>query len=656
MNTLTRSIARIVRQYPLQEKWLLAPSQRIGYQWLEAVYRSSQALVNLRVKNLRSLAVEFALPALSQRGLEPLAGRAGVFLTGIVFKRLSREKGGYLLSLEPSPAVLERIFRAITELRLAGLTQEDLSPECFEVETKGREVKLILREYLAELRVRSLADYADILNYATEAVKGASCFEERDVLVLVPAELELAKLERSFLEAIPKKRLKILEVDRPRTASPAAGESFQDSELLAWLPNPELAPAPMQDGSVRIYRAVGEVNEVRQVIRFCLSQGIRFDDVELLHTDSSTYVPLVYEVFQALVPREKQTGTEGVPVTFAEGIPTRYSRPGKALSSWLAWIEAGMPQQALVRMLEDGLLVVPGAEEADLDFHTLASMLRKPGIGWGRERYLGKIDEWIASCEKSLQESVFARGEYEPVEVGRREDLAGMRVLRRLIEELLELSPSPEDTTDTELLECARRFLSRFARCVDELDSYARRALLDRLEEMLSWVSKEKFSLGIDLWRLLAGLPAEVPVLGSGPRPGKIHLANIASGGHSHRAVTFILGLDEGRFPGAWLQDPVLLDSERGRLSNRLPTQQQRLERELEGFSRLLARLRGRVILSYSSYNLADDREIFPSPVLLAAYRIISGEPEADLERMLSAVSPVVSFAPGEADSACSES
>ena len=46
------------------------------------------------------------------------------------------------------------------------------------------------------------------------------------------------------------------------------------------------APPPLDDGCVRIRRAVGEVNEVRDVLRRCVSNSRRFDDVELLHTDT----------------------------------------------------------------------------------------------------------------------------------------------------------------------------------------------------------------------------------------------------------------------------------------------------------------------------------------------------------------------------------
>ena len=74
--------------------------------------------------------------------------------------------------------------------------------------------------------------------------------------------------------------------------------------------------------------------------------------------------------------------------------------------------------------------------------------------------------------------------------------------------------------------------------------------------------------------------------------------------------------------PGSGTQDPVLLDEERKRLSPDLVTAAQQLTKRLDLFSRVLAGLHGAVgTLSYSCHNLADDREMFPSSVVLWALR-----------------------------------
>ena len=119
---------------------------------------------------------------------------------------------------------------------------------------------------------------------------------------------------------------------------------------------------------------------------------------------------------------------------------------------------------------------------------------------------------------------------------------------------------------------------------------------------------------GISALGWLRALPDEAWVGGLGPRAGHLHVAHVLAGGHSGRPHTFIVGLDDGRFPGAGLQDPILLDEERKKLSENLMTSSRALAKRIDLFARLLARLRGTVTLSYSCYDLADDREMFPSP------------------------------------------
>ena len=60
MNAFTASLAGLCASRPLDEKRLIAPSRRVGNQWLEAAARAGQPVLNVRVETLRSLAVGLA--------------------------------------------------------------------------------------------------------------------------------------------------------------------------------------------------------------------------------------------------------------------------------------------------------------------------------------------------------------------------------------------------------------------------------------------------------------------------------------------------------------------------------------------------------------------------------------------------------------------
>src|SRR5215471_10668662 len=61
-------LARVCRERPLEEKVLVAPSLHVGYQIVEALARSGQLWVNLRVETARKLAHEVIGPELARGG------------------------------------------------------------------------------------------------------------------------------------------------------------------------------------------------------------------------------------------------------------------------------------------------------------------------------------------------------------------------------------------------------------------------------------------------------------------------------------------------------------------------------------------------------------------------------------------------------------
>ena len=371
-----------------------------------------------------------------------------------------------------------------------------------------------------------------------------------------------------------------LHADQPGEPPDDVPELVSDASLLRWLPSPAAAPAPLKDGTAEIFRAVGEANEVREVLRTCLSRGYKFDEVEILHTDAETYIPLIYELL--IRPEAELTlDDQGLPVTFAEGIPTRYSKPGRALTAWMAWLREGCMQATLARMIQDGLLEIPGMDREEFSFSGMATLFREVGIGLGRDRYIPKLVEKITEVQRAIDSTALVHGgrgrdRHTHAEAHR---LKGLKVLLRVVKRLLEISPTA-DSAPEQLLAAAKKFLEELARSDTELDNYALKALLDDINDMAFWTDQDAEPMSLDLWEWLSSLPGTVRVGGSGPRPGRLHVAHALSGGHSGRNHTFVIGLDDSRFPGAGLNDPLLLDEERGKLSPKLRKASSRVEPE----------------------------------------------------------------------------
>jgi ATP-dependent helicase/nuclease subunit B len=666
MNRLITGLAAVCRDHLIDEKWLIAPSRRAGHQWLTTITQNGQPVLNCRVTTIPRLALDIAASRLADTGLELASHRQGLFVVEQVFRRLCETTEGYLARREHSTGMIESIYRTVVAVRRAGLAPDQLHRDRFEVAQKADELSAILREYLAELSRRKLLDRADIFRMAAATIKEDFTALRADVLILVPEDTDAIGLERAFLASLPAERVVKLVVDRPGTS--AEGDLSSDSALLRCLPAPADAPQPKKDGSATLFRAVGEANEVREILRLALAAGWPLDQMEILVSDRLTYVPLIYETLARLVA-DGETVND-IPVTFQEGLSARQLQPGRALSAWLNWMADDYPQSTLVRMIQEGLLQLPGGGGEEMSFSRLSATLAAIGIGFGRDRYLPRLDEAVVAVQKKLSD----RNPDDPEDgraarrrVALEGELKRLHCLRDLIERLLDVSPSTEvratrdarrstihGSRSTILLQSARRFLANLTRSVTRLDNYAQVTLTKEMEDVLLCLGDEECTF--NTWDWLTVLPDEVHIGGSRAKPGCVHVADLSSGGHSGRVHTFIVGLDDRRFPGPGLQDPVLLDRERSRLSQALPTATASLRERLDAFNLLLARLRGTITLSYCCQNLADGSEMFPSPVVLSAFRILSGQHEGDQADLLRWLPPAASFAPDEAEKAFDDS
>ncbi|MFO8058246.1 MAG: PD-(D/E)XK nuclease family protein [bacterium] len=636
LNRQLTELAEVFKRNRTGEKWIMSPSLRTGFQWLDRLSWQGAPVLNARVKTFAGLALELASPEMERRGLSYVSGLGSELLMDRVLARLQGPGEGYVFGLARTPGLVRTALRGVSDLRLSGVSADTLRESDFEVGAKGREIKELLVAFEKELDKRSLLDYAGVLALAVSLLGESHGRFTEEVEIIIPSDLHegLSYMERELWKSFPEKSRSAVGVDQPGAARSGP---VSDSGLLGWINDPANAPAPNEDGSASLFRAVGEVNEVREVLRRLVENSIPFDQVEIIHTDSETYVPLLYELSCLLSP----LGEGYLPATFQEGIPSRYSRPARALQGFISWMRDGYPQSTLVRMIEDGLLNLTWEEGEPLVYSSLAALFRRVPVGGGADRYLPLLEREI----KLLSERGVSRSrddEEGPGREARTRKARELESLRELAGSLLELA-GPEEGPEA-FLQSAAAFLGTHARSVNQLDEYSRRLLLRNVEELQDHL--EEGLPGRDLLEWLEELSRGGMVGGLGPRPGCLYISPLSGGGHSGRPYTYIIGLDESRFPGVGFQDPLLLDKERNAVSERLPTSSGRTELKTQGFARLLARLRGRVTLSYSCRDLEDDRDMFPSTAMLSAFRILSGLKEGVLDELYRWLPPPVSFAP----------
>jgi ATP-dependent helicase/nuclease subunit B len=276
-------------------------------------------------------------------------------------------------------------------------------------------------------------------------------------------------------------------------------------------------------------------------------------------------------------------------------------------------------------------------------------LLRNAMIGWGRDRYLPRLKSLRASLGSKAR---LADEEGEPEQGERlRAGISEIEWLERVIRDLLGCIPAcgEDGLVDLGLLcEGLVQLLKKHSLVLGEVDAEALGNLSARLSEAAA-AARSKIPWD-EAMEWLRGLGQGLSTGASGPKPGHLHVSSFRTGGFSGRPVTFLLGLDQGAFPGAGLQDPVLLDEEREKISAALPTTADALRENLFAMASLLSSLRGRVILSYSSYDIIDERQSFPSSLLLQVFRLNVGKPDLDYSDLLEELSEPSGMLPGGLD------
>ena len=407
-----------------------------------------------------------------------------------------------------------------------------------------------------------------------------------------------------------------------------------------------------------VFAATSVATELREVLRRVLAAGLMWDEVEIIATDAT-----VYGVALDVLARRLN-----IPVSYATGLPSARTRPGRAVAAYLEWVEQGFPADTLRRMLERGDLSPQqieaqgeGPAPVEVTGVALARRLRRLRIGRGRERY----EAALARRERVIDGPQAVEDERTTGEVAedRARERAEIAALAAIVRPLLAATPAVPDRITgagaaVSPADLARGLLAllRFVPGGTTVDRTARERLVQGLQRIEQTVTR-RMTLPAAIAVLTSRLEDRVPAPeaeGSSPwtsAGGHLHLSDLEHGGYAGRRATFIVGLDAARFPGSGGGDALLVDDDRRRLTSgqrapALPTVAERIEERRHAFAALVARLRGRVTFSYATWDAVEGRGVAPASELLQAYRLMSGDAAADYEALHGAVAPAASAVP----------
>lgn len=652
MTVLMEQLEAAMREPSSAPRWIIAPTRIIGQQWLDRVTMAGGFTLNVHVKTLRSIALDLAAPAIVEGGLAMLGQHTGTAIVSEAWSQATEQLSGdeHFRRLSVTPGLVNAWWRLVDELRDANLSPDDVKSRLRSHHAaKASEISALLHAYESLLETHRLIDHAGLTRLAINALESTPL--ENELEVFIPRSITERRSERRLLDRMGSARLVWVD-DDPMTAMKNAKDPECDADLLRYIAKPASAPSPKRDGSVQFVAAMGERNEVRATLRRILNRDdVRSDDVELLYSDRDTYASVVYEVVTAL--NEEDDGDEGdetggelrnFKVTFADGIPVSLTRVGQALAGWISWQQSGFRQHELLRLIRAGLLRIPSgiADETQTPVSRpkLVTHLSSVTIRQGRSQYLPALDAQIKSQQGRASAG---SGDLDAAEQEARREriersIEELKVVRSFIDRLLACTQA--DLTDVDAtLDGARCLLAEFVGSHTGMDGRARKSLIQAIDSMRLVVQRTSLQSEFDPLVWLGSMLGDLRVDATGPRPGAIHVANILGGGHSGRRLAILVGMDDARVAVRLAEDPMLLDDDRTLLAGSLPSAAERQRQRRDAWHQSLARLDAREVwMSCPRWDIIDQRELFPSMLMLQTYRIVCGDAETDLSHLLRAM------------------
>ncbi|AFM42759.1 hypothetical protein Desaci_3881 [Desulfosporosinus acidiphilus SJ4] len=642
MKALINQLDSIFKKNPLGEKVLIVPKFSAGRQLIDGCTKSGLKPLNLKIMTLSGLAEEVCKQMLfrSKRSIIPTALGQELFI-GILKNLSDTGKLTYFNCLEVTPGVSRVIYNAINELKMQELTMDKVSPTKFVNTAKGEDILHIWAEYEKELQSRGFLDLSDLY---TEAITPKMSATSRTYIVL--SNLKLTSLERDFLELLTKRDYEVFHLPRPKGIAAYAPlennilpveKDISALNKLLWLYDLPNASANQQVLPVELFRSYGESNELNEVLRKIKKRELPFDQTAIYYTTEGPYAPLTFTLTQEL----------NLPVTFGSGINIRFTSPGRLYHGLLTWAENGFRVSDFIPLLLNG-----GLNLSDQDAPSKLSiirLLRNSSIGWGKERYATELEKAISLLEQEIEDT---GKQVRDSDSFMQSKLLSLKWLKEFFVDIFDLFPEPNLVGNFSYGKFAGwllKLMHNFSLVKNIADGDAKKVICEHLLMIRDW-----FQEGMELKEIYSRLSviSEKQVNASNPKPGYLHVDHYRAGIYIDRPHVFVVGLDANRFPGSRIEDPILLDVERENLGYELPLRGLRYKEKTYDLVQFLGTVSGSLTASYTAFDTAENRVVFPAAVLLQLYRLLTGDETQDYSDLIKSLGERKGFIPYEPEEA----
>ncbi|WP_216830232.1 PD-(D/E)XK nuclease family protein [Alkalihalobacterium elongatum] len=635
---IIEQLNEIVSKHTLTEKIFVVPSHRDGQLAIQALARAGQPVLNVKVKTFMDLALELVKPIMKKANYEQMPYQIG---KQYIFSELQKLKTGkqlhYFNSVQLTPAFSQAVYQAILDLKQARVTVQTFPKQAFLKPEKGEDLYRLFQAYEHKRQENRLLDAADIFELALKQL----IEQKHSALYIFFPHEAFYRIEKDFFlhytkgaNVIALGFPSVVGVEPlPEMIPPT--KNHQSQHPFSFLYQIEEAP---REPDLTLKAAISEDEEIQSVFRQLKNEKLPFDQSVIFYTSGRPYVESVLRFVQ----KQKLEDC----VTFAEGVPVNLTKPGKLIKGVFQWIRENYNVNALAKLIREGCISL---NQIDLSGEKVIELLHDADIHWGRERYLHKLNEKMADLalkvkeDPSNQRAVLRLERYKQLEkwltpfMARFEgnkmwDFISYKKWLCTLKDLLLVEDNSTNGLDTS----AKNQLIEAIMEVEKLAA-GEMTLGEALNDTEQWLMK-------------------LTVGASMPKPGHLHVSPHRIGLYLDRPHVFVVGLDNGRFPGRQKEDPILLDLERKLIHPEMTLGREFVKRNFYLFVQLLLTTKGHVQMSYPFMDTVENRRSAPSHLFLQAYRLKTRQPSVTGEELAHALQEDVHFIQKEENNVLHES
>jgi ATP-dependent helicase/nuclease subunit B len=649
---------------PASEALVIANNPAAADDLVRAIANERGAAFGIHRLTLNHLIFMLASPRMATLGVMPVTNFGEVAIAArATFSLRSGGEKSYFESVMNHPGFAEAIASTRRHLSLNRLGPDELN----RLDVAGSSLAAILREFDREIAEANLIDRASMIDLAIAALSEQPAPPFTGIPTLLLDVLIENECERDFVAALAARAPRFLatvaagdeksldliaqalDIEKATLNQPPAvtADASSLSRLQEFLFAETAPPERELDDSVMVFSAAGEMQECVEIARRIqaeASHGVAFDRIAIVLHGPTRYAPYLEEALDRA----------GVPAYFARGA----SRPepgGRALLALLACAAENLSARRFAEYLSlaqvpdapmplaesDNDFVVPldefGSGNVRDDFDADAAPIRdedpNPSVGsgarapWRWERLLidaavigsrARWDRRLAGLEAEMRlKRAALEGDDGAQAASLNRQLSDLAHLRAIALPLIDaLAGLPKLATWSQWLTHLRALTA--LGIVDRANVLIELAELDLLGPIGPVTLDEiRVVLGERLGRL-EHRPTR-------RRYGAVYVAPAEYIRAMDFDVTIVPGLVERVFPKKLVEDPILPDAMRRRLSRALQLQADRVGGERLALRIAVGAASKRTILSYPRVDLDQGRPRVPSFYALEIFRAAEG-------------------------------